>query len=441
MNRNPYVAGYFYPASASELRKMLAGFMSNDAPKEEAPGALVPHAGYIYSGAVTGAVISRIKPGDTFVVIGPSHSGLGKPFSVWAEGIWETPLGEVEVDRELAGKMVAVSEYLEEDYLAHREEHAVEVQLPFLQYARADIRIVPVILSGATLEIYKEIGKDIARAVRELGRKAVILASGDMTHYEPDHVARQKDMKAVEAMLALDEDGLTRHYHKLNISMCAYGPVVCTIAAVKELGATGGELIRYQTSGDTTGDRSAVVGYAGVIFKKEELHPIVALAKRAVETYVRERRVIPAPAELTPEMKERAGVFVSIHKHGELRGCIGTFEPQQENVAQEIIINAISSATRDPRFPPVEPEELKDLDYSVDILTSPEPVADKSELDPRRYGVIVERGFRRGLLLPDLEGVDSVDYQIEICRQKAGIAPHEPVKLYRFEVRRYRQKG
>jgi len=137
-------------------------------------------------------------------------------------------------------------------------------------------------------------------------------------------------------------------------------------------------------------------------------------------------------------MRGSAGVFVSIHKLGGLRGCIGTFEPAANNVAEEIIANAISSATRDPRFPPIAPNELKDLDYSVDVLTSPEPVESKDQLDPKKYGVIVEAGYRRGLLLPDLEGVDSVNYQIDICRQKAGIAPDEPIKLYRFEVKRYR---
>ncbi len=438
MLRNPYVAGYFYPASASEIKAMFAKFVDKNAPKEEVVGLLVPHAGYQYSGAVTGAAVSRIKFKDTFVIMGPTHSGLGKPFSVWTEGTWKTPLGEVEVDAELAKKMVAVSKYLEEDYRAHQEEHAVEVQLPFLQYLKPDVRIVPVILAGAPAATYKEIGRDIARAIRELKREAIIMASGDMTHYEPHDVAREKDMKAVEAMLALDEDELTRRYQKLNISMCAYGPVVCLIAAAKELGATGAELVKYQTSGDATGDKSAVVGYAGVIFKKVAMHPLAALAKETVETYVREGKRPPPPVELTPEMKEKAGVFVSIHKKGDLRGCIGTFEPQENNVAGEIITNAISSATRDPRFPPVSPGELKDLDYSVDVLTRPELVEDESQLDPKKYGVIVECGWRKGLLLPDLEGVDSVDYQIDICRQKGGIGPHEPVKLYRFEVKRYK---
>jgi len=166
------------------------------------------------------------------------------------------------------------------------------------------------------------------------------------------------------------------------------------------------------------------------------LHPVVKLAKKTVESYIREGKK-PRLRRLTPEMRERAGVFVSLHKHGQLRGCIGTFEPRERNVAEEIIVNAISSSTGDPRFPPVTTSELDDLEYSVDILTEPEPVIDISQLDHKEYGVIVESGWKKGLLLPDLEGVDSVEEQIAICRLKAGISVDEPIELYRFQVRRY----
>lgn len=171
--------------------------------------------------------------------------------------------------------------------------------------------------------------------------------------------------------------------------------------------------------------------------EEEGPHPMVRLAKEAVESYVREGKT-SRPKELTLEMKERAGVFISLHKHGQLRGCIGTFEPTKDNVAEEIIANAISSSTMDPRFPPVTASELDDLEYSVDILTEPEPVTGISQLDPKEYGVIVESGWKKGLLLPDLEGVDSVEEQIAICRLKAGISASEPVKLYRFQVRRFK---
>jgi AmmeMemoRadiSam system protein A len=169
----------------------------------------------------------------------------------------------------------------------------------------------------------------------------------------------------------------------------------------------------------------------------EEHHPVVNLARETIEGYVRDRKVTAAPKALTPEMEQKAGVFVSLHKGDMLRGCIGTIQPQQANVALEVIQNAISAATRDPRFPPVQPGELSDLDISVDILQPAEPIESMEQLDPKRYGVIVESGWRRGLLLPDLEGVDTAEYQIEIARRKAGIGPHEAVQLYRFEVKRY----
>ncbi|MDH4136852.1 MAG: AmmeMemoRadiSam system protein A [Anaerolineae bacterium] len=167
-------------------------------------------------------------------------------------------------------------------------------------------------------------------------------------------------------------------------------------------------------------------------------HPLVELARKTIESYVREKRTIKLPEELVPEMQGRAGTFVSLHDtQGNLRGCIGTIEPQQPTVVQEVVQNAISAATRDPRFPPVQPEELEGLDIKVDVLTEPEPIDSLDQLDPKRYGVIVESGWRRGLLLPDLEGVDTVEYQVEIAMRKAGIRPDEPMQMYRFEVKRY----
>ena len=172
----------------------------------------------------------------------------------------------------------------------------------------------------------------------------------------------------------------------------------------------------------------------------EKEHPLVALARRTIDEYVRHGRMIPPPAEgdMTEEMKRRAGVFVSLKKRGQLRGCIGTFLPSTENVAREVIRNAVAAATQDPRFPPVQAEELNELDISVDVLSEPEPVEDPRDLDPKKYGVIVESGWKKGLLLPDLEGVDTVEYQLSIAMAKAGIEPGEPVKLYRFFVERYK---
>jgi AmmeMemoRadiSam system protein A len=168
------------------------------------------------------------------------------------------------------------------------------------------------------------------------------------------------------------------------------------------------------------------------------MHPLVKLAKDTVEQYIRNRKIIGPPADPVPEMNAKAGVFVSLKKKGELRGCIGTFQSTTENVATEIIQNAVSAATQDPRFPPVSKSELGALEYSVDVLTEPEKVKSKKDLDPKKYGVIVKSGDRKGLLLPDLEGVDTVDEQVSIASMKAGIYLGEDIELYRFEVRRYK---
>ncbi|MGB2815076.1 MAG: AmmeMemoRadiSam system protein B [Dehalococcoidales bacterium] len=438
MNRQPVVAGQFYPSSASQLRTMIEKMVDETAEKEVVIGLVSPHAGYVYSGPVAGAVISRVKFKDTFVILGPNHTGRGKPLSIMTQGKWQTPLGDVEIDVELAQHLLSITRHLQEDDAAQLFEHSIEVQLPFLQYFKPDIKIVPISLSFADIDAYKEIGKEIARAIIDTGREAVLMASSDMTHYEPQDTAAKKDRQAIDAILRLDEDELFRRVEEHNITMCGVAPVASLIAAAREMGATSAELVKYQTSGDTSGDYSAVVGYAGIIIKTVALHPLVQLAKNTVETYVNTGEAIAPPEEPTPEMKQKAGVFVSLHRFGELRGCIGTFEPTRENVAGEIISNAVSSATRDPRFPPVAPEELADLEYSVDVLTPPKPVKDKKKLDPKKHGVIVECGFRRGLLLPDLDGVDTVDQQIDICRMKAGIQSDEPVNLYSFEVNRYR---
>jgi AmmeMemoRadiSam system protein A len=167
------------------------------------------------------------------------------------------------------------------------------------------------------------------------------------------------------------------------------------------------------------------------------MHPLVELAKSAVETYIKKGTILGLPEPLPPEFSLKAGAFICLKKFGELRGCIGTYKPCCETIGAEIITNAVSAATKDPRFQPVREDELKDITYSVDVLTPPEKISDKNELDPKKYGIIVVSGYRRGLLLPDLEGVVTVEEQLRITKMKAGILPHEDVEIYRFEVKRY----
>ena len=438
MIREAVVAGQFYPGNVTGLTKMIEKLIDKDAEKKNVIGMMVPHAGYPYSGPVAGATISRVKFGDTFIIMGPNHTGMGEQFSIMTAGTWQTPLGNVEIDSDLAKQILNGSEYLKEDSLAHQFEHSIEVQLPFLQYFSSDVKIVPIMLGYGSLKICSEIGSAIARVINSSEKDVIIIASGDMTHYESQATAQRKDKLAIESILNLDEKQLLERIDEENITMCGGVTASCLIVAAKILGAQNAELVKYQTSGDTTGDYASVVGYAGIIVNGKDVDPFVKLARETVERYTQDGKIIYTE-EVPVEMKGKAGVFVSIHKGTSLRGCIGTFEPNENNIAGEIIVNAVSSATRDPRFSPITADELADLNYSVDVLTTPEPVESEDELDAKKYGVIVEVGWRRGLLLPDLEGVDSVEQQIDICRMKAGITPEEPVKLYRFRVERHKE--
>ena len=438
MIREPAVSGQFYPSSPEELKTMIRGMVDEKALKEDVIGYYAPHAGFIYSGPVVGATVSRVNFKDTVVILGPSHTGAGEPFSILTEGTWRTPLGDVEIDTVLAKAILANSNHLQEDRLAHLQEHSIEVQLPFIQYFKPDIKFVPILLSHTNAAIYRSIGMAIAKAIKDTAKAVVIVASGDMNHYESQKITHTKDRQAIESILKLEPVELLERVHDFQISMCGYGTAACLIYAAKEFGPVKTELVKYQTSGDITHDFSAVVGYAGILFKGVNESAPVKLARETVESFITRGEIPHPPKNIPLEMKGKAGVFVSLHKSDELRGCIGTIEPDESNIAQEIIRNAIQAATRDPRFNPVTPEELSSLEYNVDILSEPEPISSEKELDPKKYGAIVEAGWRRGLLLPDLEGVDTVKRQLEICRMKAGIGPEEPVKLYRFEVKRYK---
>lgn len=265
--RRPAVAGQFYQGSKAALEKEVARLMDRAAKKEACLGVLSPHAGYIYSGPVAGKTLSRIKFRDSFIILGPNHTGMGKPFAIISSGRWQMPMGDVEIDEDLASFILKNSKHIEEDATAHLYEHSVEVQLPFLQYVNKGLKFVPIIISDADLEMFRDIGKDLAEAVREYKKGVVIIASSDMTHYEPHETAKKKDRLAIDAILKLDEKALLNEIKREDISMCGYGPCIVMLSALKELGAKNAELVDYMTSGDTSGDYSAVVGYAGILIK------------------------------------------------------------------------------------------------------------------------------------------------------------------------------
>lgn len=267
MIRQPAVAGQFYPGSEDSLRKQIEAFIDKEADKSEAKAVILPHAGYIYSGAVAGKTISQVIIRDTCIILGPNHTGLGKDFSIMTEGSWLTPLGKVEIDRELAQAILSDSRFLQEDTQAHRYEHSLEVEIPFLQYLKKSCKIVPIVASVADLDTLRAVGQEIATAIKKLAREndCLIIASSDMTHYESEEQAKAKDQEAIDAILKLDEEMLLKKIKTLDISMCGFAPVIIMLSCIKELGAKTAQLVKYQTSGDVTKDYSSVVGYAGII--------------------------------------------------------------------------------------------------------------------------------------------------------------------------------
>jgi AmmeMemoRadiSam system protein A len=342
-----------------------------------------------------------------------------------------------------------------DDGLADGLDWGCTVPLYYLKPGIGNARLVPMTPAYLSPQRHYSIGQAISRALERTGKRAAIICSADLSHclspgapggYNP--AGRQFDEKYQQVITDWDvswileaeldfrrragEDAVPQtallmgalDHLRLRPRVLSYeGPfgVGYLVAAIDILGEKAAQ--EAQETG-----REPALPDAG-------MHPLVLLAKETVEQYVRTAKVL-MPASF-PGMEGQAGAFVSIKKHGDLRGCIGTIEPTQENVCMEVAKNAIAAASRDPRFRPIAEDELRHLTYSVDILMSPEPVDDTGCLDCKRYGVIVQSGLRRGLLLPDLEGVDTVEQQIEIAKMKAGIFPDEPCRLYRFEVRRY----
>jgi len=259
------VAGQFYPLNPRTLRESLHSYIDPEARRVPALGCIVPHAGYMYSGHVAGAVYSHIEVPARCVVLCPNHTGQGTPLSIMSSGSWGTPLGSVVIDEELADALRQQFPWLSEDAMAHRTEHAIEVQLPFLQSVRPDVRFVPIAIGTRQFEVLEGLGLAIGDVLASFGDKVLIVASSDMNHYESDPVTRVKDQKAIERVLALDARGLYDVVMEEQISMCGFGPTVAMLTATQRLGATRAELVKYATSGDVSGDRQMVVGYAGMV--------------------------------------------------------------------------------------------------------------------------------------------------------------------------------
>ena len=263
--REPAVAGRFYPGIAEKLTAEIRSFTTPTAEaKLPAIGCVVPHAGYMYSGHVAGAVYERLELPKRFVILCPNHTGAGHPLALMRAGAWRTPLGEAPIDSELADQLLAAFPLVGEDAEAHRAEHALEVQLPFLQVLVPEFRFLPIVVGTGRFDVLSALGESIGKVLETVGERVMVIASSDMNHYENDTATRAKDRLAINRLLSLDPKGLYDVVHEKNISMCGYGPAIAMMTAARRLGASRAELIKYATSGDVSGDRDMVVGYAGV---------------------------------------------------------------------------------------------------------------------------------------------------------------------------------
>ena len=274
--RRPAVSGMFYAGTARELEEQIEWCYKHELGPGIVPSAnseglrdivaiVVPHAGYYYSGPVAAHAYKELADDgvfDTAVILGPNHTGYGYPVSLWMGADWSTPLGEVEINKKLAQKLLG--EVIKADEAAHMREHSIEVQLPWLQHLYKKVKIVPITMLSQDIETARAVGKAIGQA----GDNLIIIASSDLTHYEPHSVAMKKDASIIEAIVALDEEELYERCESLNCTMCGYGPVASAIVAAKEMKAQRASLLKYATSGDTSGDFSRVVGYSSIVIRR-----------------------------------------------------------------------------------------------------------------------------------------------------------------------------
>lgn len=262
--RSPAVAGLFYPRDPEELELQLNEFFKGIASEElPALGAVVPHAGYVYSGAVAAEVYARLPKRETYVILGPNHHGLGAPVALSRDS-WRTPLGIVESDLEMADALAGT--IIDQEESAHLREHSIEVQLPFLQNRFTGFKILAIAMGLQDEETTVEVGEALGKAARDLKMDCTFIASSDFTHYEPQELARKVDANLIEAILRMDIPELYSRVYRYDATACGYGPIAAAITAARTLGATSGKLLRYATSGDITGDYSQVVGYGAVAF-------------------------------------------------------------------------------------------------------------------------------------------------------------------------------
>jgi len=447
-------AGSWYPGTEKQLAETIKAYLqaAKSEAKGEVYGLVSPHAGYIYSGPVA-AYAYKIVEGEEFddvIVIGPSHQYGFSGASVDMAAGRKTPLGIIEFDQELAQRLTKESKIIVYEPAAHAAEHSVEIQMPFLQIALKKFKAIEIIMGSQDYKTCEALSQAIVKTTK--GKKILIVASSDLSHYHPQKEAEGLDQLIVDAVTEFDPQGLYRQIAADSCEACGGGPIITVMLAARALGATKSESLQYATSGNTSGDYSQVVGYLAAAFYKEnpkkvgvdlgfsetEKAQLKEIARESIDAAVRGERM-PEPKGITKKLKEPYGIFVTIRKHGKLRGCIGRIIGDQplflscQQMAQ-------AAALEDPRFPAVTKDELADLDIEISVLTPLQRLTNKEEIVIGRDGLLIRKGYYSGLLLPQVaaEYGWNVDEFLEQTCYKAdlpqGAWKSKDTEIYRFSA-------
>ncbi len=456
--RQPTVAGAFYPGSAKELTETVDGFLAKATvqPIEEPLLAITaPHAGYEYSGQVAAHSFALLK-GRKFarvVVIAPSHLEAFPFCSIYDGDAYATPLGTIPIDKEFAQRLAKMSPSIKISTEGHgivrgRGEHALEVELPFLQRTLGEFKLVPIVMGDQNYDIERALGVALAKLLREGRPKdsppptdTLIVASSDLSHYHPYNEAVQLDRKVLNAIEEWDYFNMSQNFERRIWEACGGGPIVAAMIAAERLGANRAKVLKYANSGDTTGDKSRVVGYGAAAFygqkskrrdKAEaftlgtaEKEVLVKIAKQSVYFAVKDRRTYPAASGGLGAIEQDRGAFVTLKEHGNLRGCIGYIAPMKP-LYLTVRDVAAAAALEDPRFRPVELRELNEIEYEVSVLSPLRRVTDINQIKVGEHGLVMRKGNREGLLLPQVpveQHWGRTTFLEETC-VKAGLPPN-----------------
>jgi len=447
--RQAAVAGGFYPADASALSAMMDDMLAHASPppiSDPILAVVAPHAGYPFSGPVAAYTYAALK-GRKFsrvVVIAPSHYEAFDFTSVYEGDAYATPLGTVPVDKAFAKQLAKMSPTIRLSSRGHvptpkGAEHALEVELPWLQRVLGDFELVPVVMGDQSYESSRALGVALAKLIQGKDKDTLIVASSDLSHYHPYDEAVKIDHKTLNALQAWDYFSMSRNFEARIWEACGGAPIVAAMIAAERMGANQALVLKYANSGDTTGDHSRVVGYSADVFLKtqsgktvepqfslngHEKNELLALARKSVEYAVREKKPYEPTASASEALNQERGAFVTLRKSGELRGCIG-YTSAEKPLSMTVRDTATLAALRDPRFQPVSASELPQIDYEVSVLSPLRRVLDTRQIKVGQHGLLMKNGAYEGLLLPQVPVEEKWDRQrfLEETCAKAGMRP------------------